>query len=543
MAIDFSSSTTDSLAPGFRFHPTDEELVRYYLRRKICGKSFRVDAISEIDIYKTEPWDLPGKSKLKSRDLEWYFFSVLDKKYGNGSRTNRATDRGYWKTTGKDRAVYHRSQVVGMKKTLVYHCGRAPRGERTNWVMHEYRLTDEDLAKSGIVQDAFVLCRVFRKSGSGPKNGEQYGAPFVEAEWENEEEEELAILSKDQSADHGTCLDEGDLQQIFGSSDPCEDSPPLNISNGDNFNLVQELGDISDDVQKFSVGMSENHSGTEHSDEISLFDLAMHFDNKNENSVDQGYIGGQSNPTNSLDADLDFLLNEPLLDAANNFQYQNDDTAFLETNDLKNPVSADNSGFDFLDDLPFFDANDDITPYLTFDPSEFMGTEGLFYDPASYNNDYLTDATQQQFFDGLDKDFSSSSYPKEETMSYKKASSILGNINAPPAFASEFPTKEVALRLNSASSQLNITAAGMIEMRNVNGNGIDLSSGKQGCVSILLSFCVSRADDISSDAAVTPTKTNSVVSWGWFCCMFVWVMFISLTLKIGGCVSQVGKFA
>lgn len=92
------------------------------------------------------------KSKLKSRDLEWYFFSVLDKKYGNGSKTNRATEKGYWKTTGKDRAVFHGSRDVGMKKTLVYHHGRAPRGERTNWVMHEYRLTDQDLQKAGVLQ-------------------------------------------------------------------------------------------------------------------------------------------------------------------------------------------------------------------------------------------------------------------------------------------------------------------------------------------------------------------------------------------------------
>lgn len=92
------------------------------------------------------------KSKLKSRDLEWYFFSMLDKKYGNGSRTNRATEKGYWKTTGKDRPVYNGPRTVGMKKTLVYHLGRAPRGERTNWVMHEYRLTDEELEKAGIVQ-------------------------------------------------------------------------------------------------------------------------------------------------------------------------------------------------------------------------------------------------------------------------------------------------------------------------------------------------------------------------------------------------------
>lgn len=51
-----------NLAPGFRFHPTDVELVRYYLKRKVMGKKFQVDAIAEIDIYKFEPPDLPGIS-------------------------------------------------------------------------------------------------------------------------------------------------------------------------------------------------------------------------------------------------------------------------------------------------------------------------------------------------------------------------------------------------------------------------------------------------------------------------------------------------
>lgn len=56
-----AAAAPTALAPGFRFHPTDEELVIYYLKRKVCGKSFRFNAISEVDIYKSEPWDLAGK--------------------------------------------------------------------------------------------------------------------------------------------------------------------------------------------------------------------------------------------------------------------------------------------------------------------------------------------------------------------------------------------------------------------------------------------------------------------------------------------------
>ncbi|XP_022945573.1 NAC domain containing protein 50-like [Cucurbita moschata] len=183
-----AAAAPTALAPGFRFHPTDEELVIYYLKRKVCGKSFRFNAISEVDIYKSEPWDLAGKSRLKSRDQEYYFFSVLDKKYGNGARMNRATSQGYWKATGNDRQVRHDTRTVGLKKTLVFHSGRAPDGKRTNWVMHEYRLVDEELEKAGAgtgsSKDAYVLCRVFHKSNIGPPNGHRY-APFIEEEWDD----------------------------------------------------------------------------------------------------------------------------------------------------------------------------------------------------------------------------------------------------------------------------------------------------------------------------------------------------------------------
>ncbi|ONK71802.1 uncharacterized protein A4U43_C04F12550 [Asparagus officinalis] len=152
------------LPPGFRFHPTDEELVNYYLKRKIHGLKIELDIIPEVDLYKCEPWELSDKSFLPSRDPEWYFFGPRDRKYPNGFRTNRATRAGYWKSTGKDRRVCSQNRAIGMKKTLVYYRGRAPQGIRTDWVMHEYRLDDKECEDTMGMQDSYALCRVFKKN-------------------------------------------------------------------------------------------------------------------------------------------------------------------------------------------------------------------------------------------------------------------------------------------------------------------------------------------------------------------------------------------
>ncbi|KAJ8634499.1 hypothetical protein MRB53_008766 [Persea americana] len=160
----------ETLPPGFRFHPTDEELITYYLTHKIADTSFTGRAITDVDLNKCEPWDLPGKAKMGEK--EWYFFSLRDRKYPTGVRTNRATNAGYWKTTGKDKEIFKSatataaSELVGMKKTLVFYKGRAPRGEKTNWVIHEYRRQSKSGFKTA--EDAWVVCRVFQKS-SGVK--------------------------------------------------------------------------------------------------------------------------------------------------------------------------------------------------------------------------------------------------------------------------------------------------------------------------------------------------------------------------------------
>ncbi|KAL2519989.1 NAC domain-containing protein 2 [Forsythia ovata] len=155
------------LPAGFRFHPTDEELVMHYLCRKCASQPISAPIIADIDLYKYDPWDLPGLSMYGEK--EWYFFSPRDRKYPNGSRPNRAAGVGYWKATGADKPI-GRPKAVGIKKALVFYAGKAPKGEKTNWIMHEYRLADVDRSvrnKSNSLRlDDWVLCRIYNKKGT-----------------------------------------------------------------------------------------------------------------------------------------------------------------------------------------------------------------------------------------------------------------------------------------------------------------------------------------------------------------------------------------
>ena len=74
-------------------------------------------------------------------EKEWFFYVPRDRKYRNGDRPNRVTTSGYWKATGADRMIRTENlRSIGLKKTLVFYSGKAPKGIRTSWIMNEYRL-------------------------------------------------------------------------------------------------------------------------------------------------------------------------------------------------------------------------------------------------------------------------------------------------------------------------------------------------------------------------------------------------------------------
>ncbi|KAJ8774978.1 hypothetical protein K2173_019982 [Erythroxylum novogranatense] len=164
----------DVMLPGFRFHPTDEELVSFYLKRKVQQRPLPIELIKQVDIYKYDPWDLPKLAMTGER--EWYFYCPRDRKYRNSARPNRVTGAGFWKATGTDRPIHSSdgTKCIGLKKSLVFYRGRAAKGMKTDWMMHEFRLPSlgepsppkKFLDRSFPANDAWAICRIFKKSHS-----------------------------------------------------------------------------------------------------------------------------------------------------------------------------------------------------------------------------------------------------------------------------------------------------------------------------------------------------------------------------------------
>ncbi|XP_021775743.1 NAC domain-containing protein 41-like [Chenopodium quinoa] len=165
----FVGENLNRLPPGFRFQPTDEELLFQYLRCKIFSLPLPASIIPEVHFPKLDPWELPGDSM-----EERYVFTKKGgrhKKRNQNNRSSRATNSGYWEDTGSEMHIspppsqnFETMIITGIKKTLVYHMGRAPNGSPTDWYMNEYSLVYNNKNYKGVSKlEDWVIWHVFLK--------------------------------------------------------------------------------------------------------------------------------------------------------------------------------------------------------------------------------------------------------------------------------------------------------------------------------------------------------------------------------------------
>ncbi|KAL9419632.1 hypothetical protein AB3S75_037408 [Citrus x aurantiifolia] len=150
----------DSLV-GFRFYPTDEQIILLLTMKRRDPAGFSVRTIKEIDLYNFEPWELPCHSEIQSEEEVWYFFCEPCYKNAESKRVHRRTKEGYWKKTGRGSDIKrkYKNEVIGTKKILSFsRDDAAAQKGTTEWVIHEIAVE-----KSPDFKKDFVVCRLERK--------------------------------------------------------------------------------------------------------------------------------------------------------------------------------------------------------------------------------------------------------------------------------------------------------------------------------------------------------------------------------------------
>ncbi|OVA00327.1 NAC domain [Macleaya cordata] len=172
------------LPAGVKFDPTDSELLEH-LEGKVRSDLHKLHPLidefiptleGENGICYTHPEKLPGVNK---DGLIRHFFHRPSKAYTTGTRKRRKVhtdeDGGEtrWHKTGKTRPVFVGGKLKGYKKILVLYTnyGKKRKPEKTNWVMHQYHLGNNEEEKDG----ELVVSKVFfqtqpRQCNSGIKD-------------------------------------------------------------------------------------------------------------------------------------------------------------------------------------------------------------------------------------------------------------------------------------------------------------------------------------------------------------------------------------
>uniref|UniRef100_A0A8R7QVU2 NAC domain-containing protein n=1 Tax=Triticum urartu TaxID=4572 RepID=A0A8R7QVU2_TRIUA len=171
--------------PGFRFMPTEDEMIRYYLLPKLQGRAYVPNnAIIEDTVYQCHPDGLTSKYMDRGQaGRSFYFLSPRERKYKNGARPRRDTkDRlGRWKaSTGKtdERGggdVRKEERVAGDGTTkycksglaYFYFRGRGEKEKKSGWLMQELTVPEYEIklpekgGPGGPTLDRYVMYKIY----------------------------------------------------------------------------------------------------------------------------------------------------------------------------------------------------------------------------------------------------------------------------------------------------------------------------------------------------------------------------------------------
>ncbi|XP_048129022.1 NAC domain-containing protein 71-like [Rhodamnia argentea] len=294
------------LPPGFRFHPTDEELLILYLKPKILGQPDEsyYNIIPEIDVCKFEPWELPNIVGHIFNSKELFLYCCVKRKYLNSKRPDRTTVAGYWKVTGKERRVMSEdtNEQIGIKKTLVFYTGRVPKGERTNWVMHEYHLNSKcsgnNHGKGEVtiwlsfdcttrLMLPYVACRIKNKKDRKLKTGH---APTISPEGDSSSPYTCTSQVSDppvnQEVDYPIfCNTPNNNNEVADNQEVLDAEPEM--SRGELMDSISTFQALDDYLPHYdNTSTCQSQAGAEE-EWLSFLNFS---DNNNENEFDNGYM-------------------------------------------------------------------------------------------------------------------------------------------------------------------------------------------------------------------------------------------------------------
>ncbi|GMI80152.1 hypothetical protein HRI_001684500 [Hibiscus trionum] len=142
---------------GFRFNPTEVQLIECYLTKKVKGEPLPCDVICDCEIYGGEdkdPWNIFGETSSKT----FCIFSKLKKK-GKGRRIDRTAGCSTWKGQRTDDVKDSKNNLIGFKKLFVFKVkgSKSNNGGKGHWLMHEFSLRHDD-------HSDYVLCAIYNKN-------------------------------------------------------------------------------------------------------------------------------------------------------------------------------------------------------------------------------------------------------------------------------------------------------------------------------------------------------------------------------------------